>query len=135
MRLALVVIEMLNDFILSGAPLEVPENRSIIPALQQRLTEARVEQTPVIFVSDAHVADDREFERMGWPPHAVAGTPGPKSSTNCARCPAITWSRKPPIPDASGRTLNPCWKSCISKNLCSPVASLISASSALPPTP
>jgi nicotinamidase/pyrazinamidase len=78
MRQALVVIDMLNDFVLSGAPLEVPENRSIIPALQQRLAKARAEQTPVIFVSDAHAADDREFERMGWPPHAVAGTPGAK---------------------------------------------------------
>jgi len=76
MRQALIVVDMLNDFVLTDAPLEVPENRSIIPHLQQRLAEARAEQTPVIFVSDAHAPDDREFERMGWPPHAVAGTPG-----------------------------------------------------------
>jgi len=76
MRQALLVIDMLNDFYLPGAPLEVTENRTILPALQQRLAKARTEQTPVIFVSDAHAANDREFERMGWPPHAVAGTPG-----------------------------------------------------------
>lgn len=76
MRQALIVIDMLNDFCLPGAPLEVPENRNILPSLQQRLAKTRAEQTPVIFVSDAHAANDREFERMGWPPHAVAGTPG-----------------------------------------------------------
>jgi len=76
MRQALVIIDMLNDFTLPGAPLEVPENRAILPHLQQRLAKARAEQTPVIFVSDAHATDDREFTRMGWPPHAVAGTPG-----------------------------------------------------------
>ena len=116
MRQALVVIDMLNDFVLSGAPLEVPENRSIIPALQQRLAKARAEQTPVIFVSDAHAADDLEFERMGWPPHAVAGTPGAQIIDELRPQPSEHVVENPPIPDSTGPTLSPCWESCRSKS-------------------
>jgi len=76
MKQALVIVDMLNDFVLPGAPLEVPETRRIIPGLQQRLVEARRSGMPVVFVCDAHAPDDREFERMGWPPHAIAGTKG-----------------------------------------------------------
>jgi nicotinamidase-related amidase len=73
---ALLVIDMLNDFVLAGAPLEVPATRAILPALQARLAEARARGVPVIYVCDAHAADDPEFARMGWPPHAVQGTAG-----------------------------------------------------------
>ena len=72
----LVVIDMLNDFVLPGAPLEVPATRTILPALQRRLTAARQAGTPVVFVCDAHAPDDPEFSRMNWPPHAVRGTSG-----------------------------------------------------------
>lgn len=76
MKSALLVIDMLNDFVLAGAPLEVPRTRAILPRLRQRLEAARQEGVSVIYVCDAHRPDDREFARMGWPPHAVAGTPG-----------------------------------------------------------
>ncbi len=76
MQRALLVIDMLNDFVRPGAPLEVAQNREILPALQQRLLNARRDGTPVIYVSDAHTEDDPEFSRMGWPPHAVRGTEG-----------------------------------------------------------
>lgn len=76
MAKALLVIDMLNDFVLSGAPLEVPRTRAILPRLLQRLDAARQAGIPVIYVCDGHRPDDREFVRMGWPPHAVAGTPG-----------------------------------------------------------
>lgn len=78
MKQALLVIDMLNDFVLEGAPLEVPAARQILPALKKHLTWARHHQLPVVFVCDAHAPDDREFERMGWPPHAVRGTDGAK---------------------------------------------------------
>lgn len=76
MRQALVIIDMLNDFVRPGAPLEVPETRTILPALRRRLEQARAQKMPVIHVCDAHAPDDREFRRMGWPPHAVRGTEG-----------------------------------------------------------
>ncbi|WP_432822874.1 cysteine hydrolase family protein, partial [Trichloromonas sp.] len=58
------------------AVLEVPRARRIVPALQSRLAEARRAGIPVVYVCDAHESDDREFERMGWPRHAVRGTDG-----------------------------------------------------------
>ena len=73
---ALLVIDMLNDFVLPGAPLEVAQNREILPVLRDRIKAARAAHVPVIYVCDAHAADDPEFSKMGWPPHAVAGTRG-----------------------------------------------------------
>lgn len=72
----LVIIDMLNDFVLAGAPLEVPEARQILPALKRRIASARRKKEPVIYVSDAHAKNDKEFQRFGWPPHAVRGTKG-----------------------------------------------------------
>jgi nicotinamidase-related amidase len=73
---ALLIIDMLNDFVRPGAPLEVPANRAILPALQVRLAAARASGVPVIYVCDAHRPDDPEFARMGWPPHGVKGSKG-----------------------------------------------------------
>jgi nicotinamidase-related amidase len=73
---ALIVIDMLNDFVLEGAPLEVPSTRMIIPELKREIEKARKEGMPVIYVCDSHEKDDREFKKMGWPPHAVKGTKG-----------------------------------------------------------
>lgn len=76
MRKALLIIDMLNDFVRAGTPLEVPQNREILPALQRRLLHARRDGIPVIFISDGHTPNDPEFSRMGWPPHAIKGTAG-----------------------------------------------------------
>lgn len=73
---ALLIIDMLNDFVNPGAPLEVPETRSIIKAIQAEVAKARFAQRPVIYICDAHAPDDPEFSRMNWPPHAVRGTTG-----------------------------------------------------------
>jgi nicotinamidase-related amidase len=73
---ALIVIDMLNDFVLEGAPLEVPSTRTIIPELRREIEKAREENVPVIYVCDSHERDDREFRKMGWPAHAVKGTKG-----------------------------------------------------------
>lgn len=81
MREALLIIDMLDDFVREGAPLEVPATRAILPALQSRLDAARSRGVPVIYVCDTHRADDPEFTRMGWPPHAVKGTPGARVVT------------------------------------------------------
>ncbi len=73
-RRALLVIDMLEDFVRPGAPLEVPENRRILPAVRRRIAKARRDGEQVVYVCDAHRPKDPEFAR--WPPHAVAGTPG-----------------------------------------------------------
>jgi nicotinamidase-related amidase len=38
---ALLIIDMLNDFVLAGAPLEVPATRAILPGLEKRPAAAR----------------------------------------------------------------------------------------------
>ncbi len=73
---ALLVIDMLKDFVLQGAPLEVPDTRIVLPVIRREIDAARREGKPVIYVCDAHAADDREFSKFGWPPHAVEGTRG-----------------------------------------------------------
>lgn len=75
-RGALVVIDMLEDFVRKGAPLEVRGAREIVPAIRRRIARARKEGELVVYVCDAHKPNDPEFARMGWPPHAVEGTPG-----------------------------------------------------------
>jgi nicotinamidase-related amidase len=73
-KTALLVIDMLNDFILEGAPTWVPDGAKIVPAVARRIRQARAAKDTLIYVCDAHDPDDEEFKL--WPPHAVNGTPG-----------------------------------------------------------
>jgi nicotinamidase-related amidase len=75
---ALLVIDMLNDFVRKGAPLEVPDARTIIPVVHREIEKAHAAGNPVIYLCDSHTADDKEFSKYGWPPHAVRGTAGAK---------------------------------------------------------
>jgi len=75
---ALIVIDMLNDFVLEGAPLEVPAARRVVPEIRREIDKARESGVPVIYVCDSHQPDDPEFRRFNWPPHAVKGTEGAK---------------------------------------------------------
>jgi nicotinamidase-related amidase len=68
---ALLITDMLNDFVLQGASLEVPETRNVIPAIRREIESARKRSIPVIFICDAHDKEDREFSKLGWPAHAV----------------------------------------------------------------
>ena len=75
-RQALLVIDMLNDFVLPGAPLEVPATRRIVQTIRREIDAAHAAGSPVIYLCDSHAPDDREFTKFGWPPHAVTGTKG-----------------------------------------------------------
>jgi len=75
-HISLLVIDMLNDFVLKGAPLEVPAAQEITPRIKVEIEKAREKGIPVIYVCDSHEAQDPEFERMGWPPHAIVGSKG-----------------------------------------------------------
>lgn len=69
-----MIIDMLNDFVLKGAPLEVPRAQEIIPRIKEELEKARGAKIPIIYICDAHRRDDPEFKV--WPVHAVKGTKG-----------------------------------------------------------
>jgi len=76
MKEALLIIDMLNDFVLPGAPLEVSKTRKVIPVIRREIDEAHAAGHPVIFICDAHAPDDKEFRKFGWPVHAVKGSRG-----------------------------------------------------------
>jgi len=71
---ALLIIDMLNDFVKEGGALVVPAAAGIIPHIEVELKKAREAKIPVIYVDDSHSSDDTEFE--SWPRHAVEGTWG-----------------------------------------------------------
>jgi len=73
---ALLVIDMLNDFIEEGGALVVPGAKRIVPRIEKLLGDARDQGIPVIYITDSHREDDLEFRH--WPPHAVSNTWGSK---------------------------------------------------------
>jgi len=74
-KVALIVTDMLNDFIDSEGALYVGSpGRDIIPFVAQKAAETRTAGGVVIFMCDAHAPDDREFEHFGA--HAVEGSWG-----------------------------------------------------------
>ena len=75
---ALIIIDMLNDFVLKGASLEVPDTRKIITNIQREILIAHKKSYPVIYVCDSHEINDREFKHFDWPSHGVKGTLGAK---------------------------------------------------------
>jgi nicotinamidase/pyrazinamidase len=74
-KTALIVIDMLNDFLDPGGSLYVgAQAREIIPFVARKIAEFRVPGRVVIFVCDAHAIDDPEFG--AFPAHAVQGSWG-----------------------------------------------------------
>ena len=72
---ALLVIDMLNDFLDPGGSLYVGARaREIIPFVARKIAEFRAPGRVVIFVCDAHTIDDPEFG--AFPAHAVQGSWG-----------------------------------------------------------
>ncbi len=70
---AVVVIDMLNDFI-TGA-LKCERAQAIIPNIKALIEAARKAGAHVIYSTDAHSPDDHEI-RVAWHAHAMAGTKG-----------------------------------------------------------
>ncbi len=85
----LIIIDMLNDFIQSEGALYCGASaRNIVPFIQERLADYRRNDDAVIYLQDAHAADDKEFER--FPPHCVAGTWGSRVIDQLAPQPGET---------------------------------------------
>jgi len=74
---ALLVIDMLNDFIDEDGALSVgPQGKAIIGVIKERINDFREHDYPVVFICDNHEKNDKEFEM--FPPHCIAGTYGAK---------------------------------------------------------
>ncbi len=74
MKIALVIVDMLNDFI--EGPLKTKEAINTVKATELVLDAFRVSKLPVIYVNDHHYIND--FEIMIWGKHAMADTDGSK---------------------------------------------------------
>lgn len=80
---AMIVVDMQNDFVALGAPMETPAARAIVPKLAEALTMCREAGTRVIYTAHVHRRDGSDmglFDDM-HPPIAnrdalVDGTPG-----------------------------------------------------------
>ena len=75
MRRALVVVDMIEDFVREGGALYCgPSMASIVPVIRGELDRAHTAGEAVVYLKDDHLPDDAEFAI--FPPHAVVGTKG-----------------------------------------------------------
>lgn len=76
---ALIIIDMQNDFVLEGAPVECGEpGRATISVIQKLKVWAKKNNIPVIYTQEYHRPDLVDFgiEAEHEPPHTILGTPG-----------------------------------------------------------
>lgn len=72
---ALLVIDMLKDFIEEGGALETGrDGREIVGFVREKIEEYRALDYPVIYICDNHERDDKEF--LMFPPHCVKDSEG-----------------------------------------------------------
>lgn len=82
MKYALVIIDMQNDFVLPGAPMEVAGAVATVPVIKSVLDLFRKKQWPVFHVNREHREDGSDIELIRLRPFikkrkfAVPGTPG-----------------------------------------------------------
>lgn len=82
-KTALIVVDMENDFVAVGAPMETPAGRIMVPTLKRAIEFCRERGIPVIYTTHAHRrsgCDMGLFDDL-WPPIAsraglVDGEPG-----------------------------------------------------------
>ncbi len=72
---AILIIDLLNDFVTGELKCERAEH--IISNLKRLIQDARRNNIPVIYINDAHRAQDFEVVRR-WGKHAIKGTRGAK---------------------------------------------------------
>lgn len=73
-KTALIVIDMLIDFVEENGALVVPGAKDLVPLQAKILDRARQQSVTVIYLADNHMPYDEEFKV--WPKHSVAGTRG-----------------------------------------------------------
>ena len=71
---ALLVIDMINDFLKEDGALVCGDARKIVPFVRRKIEEFHRQGQLVVFICDAHREDDLEFRV--FPRHSVKGTEG-----------------------------------------------------------
>lgn len=77
-NIALLVIDMENDFVAAGGVQETPRGREIIPNINQLIAWARKQMIPVIFTHEMHRSDRSDYgiELEYDPVHCLESTSG-----------------------------------------------------------
>ncbi len=78
-RCVLLIIDMQNDFIAEGAPIECPGGRDIIPNIQKMKNWAVENNIPIIYTQEAHRAQKVDFGlelERNEPEHCLEGSKG-----------------------------------------------------------
>lgn len=83
MKKAILVIDMINDFVVGKYGSE--QARRIVPILKRFLNWARVKKIPIIYVQDTHSPYDPELKI--WGKHAMKETPGCETVRELSRGP------------------------------------------------
>jgi len=79
MNVAVIVIDMQNDFIVDDAPIKCPGGSEIIPSIAKLLSACHRNKIPVIYTQEAHRAEKVDFglELQGdEPEHCLEGSKG-----------------------------------------------------------
>jgi ureidoacrylate peracid hydrolase len=81
-KTAMIVVDMQNDFVAPGAPLETPAGRAMLPRLQRALACCREVGIPIIYTAHTFRPDGCDLGRfaddalLGQGKTLIAGTPG-----------------------------------------------------------
>jgi len=74
MTKALVIVDMLNDFVQENGALPVKGAKDLVENIAMLAEKARAQGITVVYANDAHAPDDKEFKL--WPKHCVKDTYG-----------------------------------------------------------
>ncbi|MBI3303793.1 MAG: cysteine hydrolase [Deltaproteobacteria bacterium] len=81
-KTAMIVVDMQNDFVQEGAPIEIPRARAMVPRLNRLLDVCRAHQIPVIYIHHVIRGGDIDAGRLADHHEAIrnnkailAGTP------------------------------------------------------------
>lgn len=73
-RSAVLVVDMLNDFLEPAGAMPLPEGRRLYEPIRRLLATARAHGSAVIWICDTHPPGDREFDKRSV--HCLTGTWG-----------------------------------------------------------
>ncbi len=82
--IALIVVDVQNDFASPQGNLPVPGAESVIPFINDQIERARRAEAVVVYTQDWHPESTPHFEKDGgiWPVHCVGGSEGAEFHTD-----------------------------------------------------
>ncbi len=72
-RSALIVVDMQNDFVAAGAPLEIAAGRAVIPQVKRTVDFCRERRIPVFYSAHVHSRDGSDLGLFRFNPAIASG--------------------------------------------------------------